>query len=159
MREAVSMISIFDTDKSERKSFIQQVLNSIDTGDVNPMQLHYQIKCLQDILKGITESKAYKYAVLDEALKHGNKSFDYKNSEVSIKEAGTKYNYESCNDPKYHQLLNEYNTAKERLDEYQEYLKTIPIVGVQVVDEETGETYKIHRPTKTSTTTVTITLK
>ena len=121
--------------------------------------MHYQIKCLEDIIKNITDDKRYKQAVLDDAFDHSEKPFDFKHSEVAIREIGTKYDYDTCGDPKYKELKQLFEKAKKDLEERQEYLKTIPAEGVIVVDEATGEISKVHKPIKTSTTSVTISLK
>lgn len=158
-REALSLLSIFDTTKEQRRTFIAQVVDNVYEGDTSALQVHYQIKCLEDILKGITEDKRYKEAVVDDAAKHSEKPFEYKNSEVAIREAGTKYDYDTCNDPKYNSLKKLFDKAKKDLDERQDYLKTIPAEGITIVDEDTGEICKVHKPIKTSTTSVTIRLK
>lgn len=158
-REALSLLSIFDTTKEQRRTFISQVVENVYEGHTSALQVHYQIKCLEDIIKGITEDKRYKEAVVDDASKHSEKPFEYKNAEVAIREVGTKYDYDSCKDPKYAMLKQNFDKAKKDLEEYQEYLKSLPIAGSQIVDEDTGEVYKVHRPIKTSTTSVTVKLK
>jgi len=158
-REALSLLGIFDTTKEQRRAFVSQVVDNVYEGNTSALQVHYQVKCLEDIIKGITDDKRYKEAVLDDATKHSEKPFDYKHSEVAVREVGTKYDYDSCGDPKYRELKRLFDKAKKDLDERQDYLKTIPAEGVTIVDEETGEICKVHKPIKTSTTSVTIRLK
>jgi hypothetical protein len=158
-REALSLLSIFDTTKEQRRTFVAQVVDNVYERHTSGLQVHYQVKCLEDIIKNITDDKRYKQAVLDDALNHGSKPFDFKHSEVAVREAGTKYDYDSCGDPKYRELKQLFDKAKKDLDERQEYLKTIPAEGITIVDEDTGEICKVHKPIKTSTTSVTIKLK
>jgi hypothetical protein len=49
--------------------------------------------------------------------------------------------------------------ATKALKERQDFLKVVPVAGVLFTDEITGETYKIYPPSKTSTTSVAVTLK
>ena len=155
----MSLLSIFDTTKEERRSFVTQIVDNVHDGGVSALQVHYQVKCLEDIIKNITDDRRYKEAVIEDASKHSSKPFDYKHSEVAIREVGTKYDYDSCGDPTYKELKRLFDKAKKDLEERQEYLKTIPAEGVTIVDEDTGEICKVHKPIKTSTTSVTIKLK
>lgn len=74
-------------------------------------------------------------------------------------ETGTAYHYENCNDP----LLDEYNkhieTLKEKIKQRQEMLQTIPKEGMDMVNIETGESYKVYPPYKTSNSSFKITMK
>lgn len=158
-REALSLLSIFDTTKEQRRTFVAQVVDNVYEKHTSALEVHYQVKCLEDIIKNITEDKRYKGAVLDDALDHSGKPFDFKHSEVAVREVGTKYDYDNCGDPKYRELKRLFDKAKKDIDERQEYLKTIPVEGVTIVDEDTGEICKVHKPIKTSTTSVIIRLK
>ena len=51
-----------------------------------------------------------------------------------------------------------FDLAKAKLDERETFLKSLPASGQQVVNEDTGETYKIYPPLKSSTTSVTVKL-
>jgi hypothetical protein len=43
--------------------------------------------------------------------------------------------------------------AKKTIKDREDFLKSLPVDGQLITDEMTGETYKIYRPIKTSTTT------
>lgn len=155
--EALSILGMFETTKDQRRSFVDQVVQTVAEGHVDPLKVHLQIKCTEEMIKAIKSSKEYSEAVLDEASKHG-KSFDYRNANLSIKEVGTKFDYSVCQDPEHTALQEAFDLAKAKLDERETFLKSLPASGQQVVNEETGETYKIYPPLKSSTTSVTVKL-
>ena len=43
---------------------------------------------------------------------------------------------------------------KDKMKEREEYLKHLPEIGQTVVNEETGEVYKIYRPARMATETI-----
>lgn len=156
--EALSILGMLETTKDQRKSFVDQVVQNVSEGHVDPLKVHLQIKCTEEMIKLIKSSKEYSEAVLDEASKHG-KSFTYRNSAVTIKETGTKYDYSVCKDILRDELQEVFDRAKALLDERESFLKSLPASGQQIVDEATGETYKVYPPLKSSTTSVSVTLK
>lgn len=151
-----SVVSLFETNKVERGSFVTQVLDAVKEGTTNPLQLQLQIRCMEDIIKQITADPIYKEMLLTEAQKYG-KSFDFHSSKVEVKEAGTKYDYAACGDPVMSQLKQLAEEAGAAVKERENFLKGVPVEGMDVrIDDEL---VTIHRPIKTSTTTVAITLK
>lgn len=149
-----SIVALFDTNKEQRKSFVSQVVNQMLEGNANPLQLHKQVKAMEEIVKNVLADDSYRNVLLDEASKHG-KSFKYLNDDWSIKETGVKYDYSDCNDPWLAELLEEQERLEERIKGRQEFLKTLNS-SMTVVIESTGEIITVHPPKKTSTTSVTI---
>lgn len=157
--QTTSIVSLFDTTKKERESFVTDFLSRVENGSVNPLQAHYNLKCMSEIIKGITEDGNYKKLLLSEAEKHGSKSFEFKNSAMQVKEFGTKWHYENCNDAEIEQLLALKKEIEEKIKERESFLKSLPTTGSIITDKETGETREIYPPYKTSTTGISITLK
>jgi len=93
-------LSLFETTKAERQDFAQSVIKGIKDGLSDPLKVHYQVKCMEDIIKNITNDAEYKSMTLDEAAKYG-KTFDHYNAKFEVKEMGVKYDYSVCNDPVY----------------------------------------------------------
>lgn len=153
-----SIVALFETNKAQRELFVNQVVNNVLSGDTDVMKLHKQVKAMEEVVKEITSNKAYKSHLLECAMLHG-KSFDYMGDEWSVRETGVTYDFDNCDD----KLLNEMNTKMEELmgaiKARQAWLKALPAEGATIVDEETGEVYKLNPPIKKSTTAVTIKLK
>lgn len=155
---ATSILSLFDTTKEQRKSFVSNIVNRMNNGDISALNVHIQVKCMEDIIKQLLASPEYKIFVLDEASKHDGNRFELHNSEVSIKETGVRYDYVPCGDPVYMQLAKKFALAQEALKEREDFLKKIPKKGLEILHED-GELIKIYPPYKSSTTSVVISLK
>jgi hypothetical protein len=63
-----------------------------------------------------------------------------------------------CGDPLHDRLESEFNTAKARLDERKKFLKGLN-QPLKTIDEETGEVIELRPPLKTSTSSVTVSIK
>jgi hypothetical protein len=152
-----SLLSLFDTTKEERQSFCIDVISRLEAGTTDALKVHLQVKSMEDMIKQLTDNKVYKSLVLDAAEKNG-KSFKFGNAEIQVKEVGTKYDYSQVNDPKYFALKTIADEANKALKEREDFLKTVPMEGLQVVDEN-GELNTVYRPSKSSSTSVAVTLK
>jgi hypothetical protein len=149
-----SILSLFDTTKEERRTFVEQVVQNMD----DPLRTHYQIKCMEEVIKAITGNDEYRSEVLSRAEKHG-KSFDFRNAEFSIRETGVSYDWSFCQDEELNDLIKAKEVIEAKIKGRQEFLKTVPVGGMTIVDEETGEIIKIYPPVKRSTTSVAVKLK
>jgi len=152
----ISDLSLFETSKGERYAFAQGVVNNAKEGLINPLKLHLQVKCLEDLIKQITSNPDYKELTLDEAYKYG-KTFEQYNAKFEIKEMGVKYDYNECNDPIIIDLLLQQAELEERIKERQRFLKTIPEEGLETLIED--EVVTLYPPQKTSTTSISVNLK
>lgn len=165
---ATSLLALFETTKEQRVVFAERILESAESGFTDPLQIHLQVRSLQDILDILTVrdekknknadiAKRYNSILFDEAKKHG-KTFDYKNATFQEKETGTTYDYSVCNDREYHDLEENYQNAKSALEKRKKYLQSLPEKGQEIVTKE-YEVITIYPPTKKSTTSLTVKLK
>ena len=154
-----SILSLFETTKEQRQSFALGVIEALEQGEADPLKIHLQVKCMEDIIKLLNSNTIYKKSVLEAAEKYGQKSFEYQNSKVEIKEMGTKYDYSKCGDTVWQMFEQKSASAADDLKQREAFLKTVPSKGMQVLDELTGEMITVYPPSKSSTTSVAITLK
>jgi hypothetical protein len=91
-------ISLYDLTKTERGEFVTRLVDKLDAGEADPLQVHKQVKCMEDLIKQITANEDYRKHLLEEAGKYG-KSFELNGAKYQVKEAGTKYDYSQCNHP------------------------------------------------------------
>ena len=150
-------ISLYDLTKTECGEFVTRLVEKLDAGGLHPLQVHKQVKCMEDLIKQITKNKDYRKHILDEASKYG-KSFELNGAKYQVKEAGTEYDYSQCNDPFYDELQAAAISAAEKLKARAIFLQSLPTSGMIITDPLTGETYTAYPPSKSSTTTVSITL-
>ena len=153
----VNILSLFQTNKSERQSFVSDVIERLESGEVDPIKVHAQCKKMEDIVKALTGNETYK-SVLIEAVERNGKKFNSFDAEFSVKEAGVKYDYSQCGDVKTLELMAEVEKLSEQIKARQKLLQMLPIEGIQKVDEF-GEVCTIYPPSKSSTTTVNVILK
>lgn len=155
MNLSVTNLSLFETSKVERQTFAESVTNNLMEGLADPLKVHLQVKCMEDLIKQITSNSVYKDLVVTEAAKYG-KSFEQHNAKFEIKETGTKYFYYNCGDPVLNELENQLADIEKKIKERQAMLKSITgsleiLIGDELVT--------LYPPIKTSTTSVSVTLK
>lgn len=154
-----SILALFQTDKSQRQSFAEDLVNKIESGEVDPLVIHLQMKCMEDILKIVNSNTVYKKSVLDAAERYGEKTFKFHNAKIEIKEVGVKYDFSNCEDPVYKRVEQKLEAISTELKQRADFLKTVTLKGMIVTDEETGETFTVYPPAKSSTTSIAVTLK
>jgi hypothetical protein len=89
---------------------------------------------------------------------HYGKTFQFMNAKCEQKEVNTKYDFSLCGDEKLVELEAAAKQAADELKKRQDFLKTVPLSGLDILNSETGETYKIYPPSKSSTTTLIISI-
>jgi len=153
-----SILALFETNKEQRQSFALDMVSKIEQGEVDPLKIHLQVKAMEDIIKLLNDNTIYKKAILDAAEKHGKK-FEFMNAEIAIKEVGVKYNFEQCCDHEWYLLNQQSDSLSAQRKERETFLKTVPSKGIDIVSKETGEMVTIYPPSKSSTTSIAVTLK
>lgn len=151
----VTDLSLFETTKSERQDFAQSVVNGLKEGHSDPLKVHLQVKCMEDLIKQITSHPDYKELTLEEAAKYG-KSFEHYNAKFEVKEMGVKYDFTQCGDPIYNKLAEELADLEKQVKDRQAFLKTVQ-PNTQLLIED--EVIVLYPPIKTSTTSITVNLK
>lgn len=160
---ATSILSLFETDKRQRLSFVGEVVDNLRNGNADPLRVHLQIKNLENIIEMFTDRKKYPNTAIDyqcillDAAEKNGKKFQYQNAEFSIKEVGSVYDFSKCGDPVIIDLLAQQETIKKLVDIRKEFLKTVPASGLDIrIDDEL---VTIYPPSKSSTTSVAVALK
>lgn len=149
------VLSLFETNKNERKGFVDEVVAKLDSGTVNPLTLHLHIKCAEEIIKNILNDSRYREHTLSEAQKNG-KEFTYHHSKFQVKETGTKYDFTKCEDPILGALTTQLESLEAQVKQRQAFLKNVPLNGQDILVED--EVIRVFPPTKTSTTSIAVTL-
>lgn len=165
---ATSVVALFETNKDQRGSFVMSVLDALDKGRIDPLKLHKQVKSMEQIVKMFTNkddfpvtAKEYSKRILEAAEKQDKtgKQFEMFDAKWQIKEVGVKYDYSQCNDPLHVELSQQIERLTASLKEREKFLQTLPTKGMIITDDESGETTTLYPPSKSSTTSVSVTLK
>jgi len=151
------IFSLFETTKEQRSTFTSDVLERIENGTADPVKVYVELKAMEEIVNTLTGNDRYKELLIDAAEKNGKK-FTAFNAEFQIKEAGTKYDFTYCGDDYLLEFYTHQEKLKYLIKEREDFLKKVPVSGMQQVTE-TGEVITLFPPSKTSTTTVAVTLK
>lgn len=164
---ATSILSLFETSKAERSSFVADVVQRLRDGEADPLKVHLQIKCAEDIINSLTctdEKKNKNFAsaidyknMLVAAAEKNGKKFTYHNAEFSIKEVGTSYDWSKCEDPELVDLLEQQKAITEKVKAKQEFLKNVPATGIEMRFND--ELVTVYPPAKSSSTSVAVSLK
>lgn len=153
---AVGVLSLLETTKEQRESFVRSIVSALDEGTADPLKVHLQVKNTEDLIKQITSDEKYREFLLNEAGKYG-KTFERFNAKFQVKETGTRYDYSVCGDSEIMQLQEQAEKIAEKLKARQKFLQSLPASGVEVLQGD--ELVTLYPPVKTSTTSVTVTLK
>ena len=158
MTDEITGLTGFPSTKTVIKMYAENAINDILWGNVNPLEVKVKLSAMKSIIEEIEKSDEYRDAVLKEAEKyHKEELKDLFNSFIQVKETGVKYDYLSCNYPKYTRIQSKIDELTTERKSIETYLKTIT-KETEYIDPETGEMVIIIPPSKTSTTSVTITI-
>lgn len=135
--------------------YVEQVVNEIKEGVMNPLTAYVYIKSMEKSLEDI--SSGIKEDVIREAAKY-EKSFEFHGARIEQAELGTKYDFANCNDVVWNDLNKQIVELTEKRKEREAILKTLK-EPMTLVDESTGETWQVHPPIKTSTSGIKVTIK
>lgn len=130
----------------------------IEDGDVNPLDTIVKMHAVGKLVEGVTKNIMVKDAVKAELEKYGTKTVKYNGVTFQMKEVGVKYDYSTCNDPVWIRLKVCFDIAAAALKEREDMLKMMPVEGMTVVDELTGEVFQAVRPTKSGESGYSITI-
>lgn len=155
MEKAISTITNFVTSKEGITKFVDQCVNEIEAGIIDPLHMSIYLKTMEKIVEGIQGK--IKSSALSEAEKYG-KSFDFRGAKIELAELGTKYDFTNCQDKVWEELDKQTKDIAEKKKERETMLKTVRD-SMALVDEETGETWKVFPPIKSSTSGIKITIK
>jgi hypothetical protein len=124
-------------------------LIDIEEAEVDLLKRYVEIKSRMDYDKAYIET--IQSAVVSEIQKYPERSFKLHGREVSTMESSTQYDFLNTGDIEYCMAEQAFNEAKARLDERKKFLKTLK-GSVSMVDDDSGEVYRVTKPVKTSHT-------
>lgn len=113
------------------------------------------LKAYMHTMANIEYLKSYAESIHEEAMTefedYGEKDVELYGRKISKFEAGVKYDFSSCGHPDIEKWESAMAKDKDHLDNLKKMIKTLKKKTV-IVDDETGETYEVNPPIKSSTT-------
>lgn len=169
-KQSLNNLKLFDTTKAQRTEFVNEIIEALDEGIIDPLEIHLQLEAMENIIdqltstdekknKNIAAAIRYRQLLLEAAEKHHTKSFEFHSAKFTISETGTKYDYSNCGDDAYFELVTQRNELDEKIKAREKFLQTVPTSGLLVTNEDTGELSKVYPPSKKSTTSISVSLK
>ena len=116
------------------------------------------LSVMETFIKELRGNKQFSDYVREEISKNG-KQLETNSAKIELAETGIKYSFDNCGDPIYQQLEQQLQSIEADLKDRKEFLKTVPVSGLSIINEQTGEVSTIYPPSKQSTSTYKITLK
>lgn len=157
----IKLFSYLDSNLSKETMQIQSrtLIQPIIDGEIDPLQAVAKIRFLSDMLTAALKDDRVKDIILGEIDKNGGKEATAFGVKFTQKEMGVSYDYTVCGDPEYDQLAAEIEDLKARMKEREKFLMGIPAEGLPMVDQETGDCYKIIRPLRRASLNYSVTFK
>ena len=143
--------------KKLQSDLAAEIMQPLINGEIDPIEFIVKIKGLINAFSEVDKNKDVKDLVIREIEKNGKFS-SWNEATVTVKETGVKFDYTSCNDPVYCQLLSEKALIDQKIKEREAFLKNIPD-GTTIVDEATGEVYRVIKPVRMATESFSISFK
>ena len=163
MNEEITLFSYLDkTENLTRTAISDQsnlLIQSIIGGEIDPLRAVAKIRFLSDMLAAALKDDRVKDAILTEIDRNGGKEASAFGVKFQQKEMGVSYDYTVCQDPEYNRLATEMETLKAKMKEREKYLMGIPAEGIPMVDQETGDCYKVIRPLRRASLGYSVTFK
>jgi len=157
-QELSKFLGDFPETKAQQASFVGYLKNAVLNGNINPLKAEAIICNLESVCKQYRADKEVKEALLNEARKYGEKSFDMYNANFQIKDVGVKYDYSVCGHPDYDTTCAEIDILTARKKDFENQLKAHSEKWVYT-SLETGETCEVYPPVRIGAESVVVTIK
>ena len=144
-----------ETMQMQSNALIQPIID----GEIDPLRAVAKIRFLSDMLAATLKDDRVKDVILSEIDKNGGKEVTAFGVKFSQKEMGVSYDFSVCQDPEYNRLAADMETLKAKMKEREKYLMGIPAEGIPMVDQETGDCYKVIRPLRRASLGYSVTFK
>jgi hypothetical protein len=152
---AISIFKKLPETKEQVKDYHKLIRQSVLDGEVNSLDFAAQITALEQLFKALKQDPLIKDCVLEEAEKHGSKSFEKGNAKFQVKETGVRFDFTNCDDLEWFELDDKEKEIKAKKKNREAFLKAIePEMEVYGSDG-----VQLKPAVKTSTTSVAVILK
>jgi len=152
------ILGLLETTKSQRATFVADVVENLREGHANPLRVHLQVKCMEELVKALKDHPQYKAMLADEAGKYPKK-FEFGNAVFEQRAGASKWDFSGCNDDIHGDCTRMIEVLTEQLKSREAFLKALPSEGIEVLADG-GEVKRIYPPTKSpAADVIAVTLK
>ena len=143
----ISLISLFPENKQQIKTFSDNVINYVVSGETSALKTDYMLKCMEESIKSIRDGIKNEVITEAEAESPSGKPFEYMGAKSIQITSRSTWDYSNCNF--YNELKAKENGIKEQVKRVE---KIMQVIGVPLADIETGEI--LEPATQTSTKSI-----
>lgn len=157
--ENITALSLFQNglSKAAIKDMAAATVHSVSESG-NTLQVAEALAAMEAYIKEIKATESFKDYVREEAVKFGKVYTSPSGAKIEIAETGTKYDYSQCNDIVLVAMNSSLAELQEKIKDRESFVKVLPTEGIELIDEVTGEVYRVFPPSKTSTSSYKVTL-
>src|SRR3989337_125115 len=143
----VSLLNLMASTSTQVDVFSDGVIQSVKSGEESALKVLIQLKAMEVATERI--KKEIKDNLLTEADKYPGNEFEYLGNKIVKGDVFTSYDFKTCSDPTYERLEEDFENAKQKLEERKAFLKTIK-TPTPIGDTLTGELTTVNPPLKKS---------
>jgi len=140
------ILGLLETTKAQRATFVTEVVENLREGHANPLRVHLQVKCMEELVKALKDHPQYKAMLADEAGKYPKK-FEFGNAVFEQRAGAGKWDFSGCNDDIHADCTRMIEVLTEQLKQREGFLKALPTEGIEVLSDG-GEVKRIFPPAK-----------
>ncbi len=153
---AWGVLNQFSTSLTGVSVFSDQLIEGVQEGTINPIELRVFIKSLEMILERV--NKETQKNQLNAADFYPEKTFKAFGAEITKGATFTSYDYSGCNDKEWDRWNKEKEIVSEKVKKREIFLRSMT-KPESVFDEDTGETWTINPPVKKETLGLKVSIK
>lgn len=128
----------------------------LETGNV--IEVAEAISGMEQFLKEVKGDERFVAYLREEVAKFGKVTTRPSGAKIELAETGTKYDYSKTDDFILPDLQKQSDELAEKIKARQGFLKAIPVEGMELLNESSGEMVRVYPPSKTSTSSYKVTL-
>jgi hypothetical protein len=140
--------------KNDIQHLATTAINAVVEGEIDPVEAFIEVSKMEAAIELFKKNTRVRDMVIADLERNGGKH-DFGAGKMEVCETGVKYDFSESNDSKLLEMYATMEAIKADIKERESFLKAIPVGGM--VDPDTGEV--LHKPSKTSKTSVKITFK
>lgn len=138
--------------KAAQSTLAESLVSQVVEGSVDPMQAFIQIKAIAEVCKQFLDNPEILNRTRTAVAKSGKLAPTFNGAKVSLSTT-TRYNYESCMDPEYAELIRQKEIIADKIKAREMFLKSIDD-SIDIVDKATGKPITIYQPSMTQSPTL-----
>lgn len=154
----IALLSQFPTSKTEQKEMVDYIVESLKTGNENPLRIEAAMANIEAVVKEYRGNKEVKEILLDEVRKYPKSIAEIYNATFQEKEVGVKYDFSGCGHVKYNDIVEQIAALTEQKKQLEAEIRAHKDMFIYT-DLETGESYEVNPPKRTASCQVVVTIK